>query len=253
MARGVSRAGVAVLAGMLCLSVVSTASAQASGQTPDFLFGRPGASIGVRGQWFLARAESEIFDFASDLLTIEKSDFSAPGIGIDLGIPVGSRLDALFGIDFTRARALSEYRDFSDTNDLPIEQQTTLSHLNLTGSIELALVSRGREIGQYAWISSSVIPYVGGGGGLLWYRFEQEGDFVDFLDLSIFTERFESSGWTPNVHVFGGVDIKLTRQLYLSAEARCVWADAELKRDFVDFDRIDLSGLRITAGVQLAF
>ena len=253
MVRGVSRVGAAVLPWLLCLGVATTASAQASGQTSDFLFGRPGASIGVRGQWCLARADSEIFDFSSDLLTVEKSDFNAPGIGVDLGVPVSSRLDALFGLDFTRARALSEYRDFTDTNDLPIEQQTTLSHLNLTGSVELALIPRGREIGQYAWISSSVIPYVGGGGGLFWYRFEQEGDFVDFLDLSIFTERFESNGWTPSAHVFGGVDIKLTRQLYLSTEARYVWANAELKRDFIDFDRIDLSGLRITAGVQLAF
>ena len=238
---------------MLFLSVATTASAQASGPTPDFLFGRPGASIGVRGQWLLARAESDIFDFTSDLLTVEKSDFNAPGIGLDLGVPVSSRLDVLFGIDFTRARALSEYRDFTDTNDLPIEQQTTLSHLNLTGSVELALVRRGREIGQHAWIASAVIPYVGGGGGLLWYRFEQEGDFVDFLDLSIFTERFESNGWAPSAHVFGGVDIKLARRLYLSTETRYVWADAELKRDFVGFDRVDLSGLRITAGVQFAF
>ena len=238
---------------MICLGLPMTGGAQPSSQTPDFLFGRPGASIGVRGEWLLARAESEVFDFTSDLLTLEKSDFNAPGIGVDFGVPLGSRLDALFGVDFTRAIALSEYREFTDTNDLPIEQQTALSQLNLTGSVEFALIPRGREIGQYAWISSSVIPYLGGGGGFLWYRFEQEGDFVDFLDLSIFVERLQSSGWTPSAHVFGGVDIKLTRRLYLSTEARYVWADAELKQDFVGFDRIDLTGLRITAGVQFAF
>jgi hypothetical protein len=238
---------------MICLVLPWASRAQPSSQTPDFLFGRPGVSIGVRGEWLLARTDSEIFDFTSDLLTLEGDAFDAPGIGVDLGLPIGSRLDALFGVDFTRASARSEYRDFTDTNDLPIEQQTELSELNLTGSVELALIRRGREIGQYAWISNAVIPYVGVGGGFLWYRFEQAGDFIDFLDLSIFSGRLLSSGWTPSAHVFGGADIKLTRRLYLSTEARYAWADAELKQDFVGFDRIDLSGLRITAGVQFAF
>ena len=253
MGTGVSRGGIIVLAGTFCLGVPTTGGAQPSSQAPDFLFGRPGGSIGVRGEWLLARADSEVFDFTSDLLTLEKADFNAPGIGVDFGLPLGPRLDALFGVDLTRAFGRSEYRDFTDANDLPIEQQTELSQVSLTGSVELALTPRGREIGQFAWISSSVVPYLGGGGGFLWYRFEQEGDFVDFLDLSIFSERLQSSGWTPSAHVFGGVDIKLTSRLYLSAEARYVWADAELKQDFVGFDRIDLTGLRITGGVQFAF
>ena len=222
-------------------------------QTPDFLFGRPGRSIGIRGQWLLARANSEIFEFTTSKLTLEKNDFNAAGIGVDVSFALGSRLDALLGVDFTHAFASSEYRDFTDANGLPIAQQTTLKQLNLAGSVEFALGPRGRKIGQSAWIPSAVTPYVAAGGGLLWYRFEQEGDFVDFLDLSIFTELLESSGWTPSAHVSGGTDIKLTRQLFLTTEARYVWARTELKRDFLGFDRIDLAGLRITAGVQFLF
>ena len=240
------------------VSAVSAALAvllagDAAAQTPDFLFGRPGGSIGVRGQWLLARAGGDIFDFTSELLTVEKSDFNAPGVGVDFGFALNSRLDALAGFEFSRARAFSEYRDFVDLNDLPIEQTTTLTQVNLTGSLELALSPRGREIGQYAWIPSSVIPYVGAGGGFVWYQFDQEGDFIDFVDDSIFTDRFESSGWTPSAHVFGGAEISLTHKLALTTEARYVWADAELTRDFTDFDPIDLSGLRITVGVQLAY
>ena len=244
-----------VLAVVLWLETAGAATAQPSGreQTPDFLFGRPSRSIEVHSEWFLARADSEIFDFTSNLLTVEKRDFNAPGIGVDLGFTVGSRLDALFGIDFTRAFASSEYRDYTDLNDLPIGQETSLAQANLTGSLDLALTPRGREVGQLAWIPAAVTPYVGAGGGLLWYRFEQRGDFVDFLDFSIFTNRFESSGWTPSAHVFSGADVKLTRQLFLETEARYIWAGAALKRDFVNFDRIDLTGFRITAGVQLVF
>ena len=246
MVRGVS----AAIAFQLTLGVGGTAAAQ----TPDFLFGRPSGSIGVRGQWVLARADSsDIYDFTTELLTIEKSDFNAPGLGIDLGFGLNSRVDALAGFEFSRAAVFSEYRDFVDLNDLPIEQTTALSQVNLTGSLKLAVTPRGRQIGQFAWVPAAVVPYVGGGGGFVWYRFEQEGDFVDFLDNSIFTDRFESSGWSTSAHAFGGAEISLTNRLALTTEARYVWADAELTRDFTDFDPIDLSGLRITVGVQFSY
>ena len=220
---------------------------------PDFLFGRPGGSIGVRGQWHLQRADSEIFDFAAGLLTLEKNDFNAPGIGVDIGVPIASRLDALVGLEFTRATAASEVRDFVDTNDLPIEQTTSLTQFALSGGLELAMLPRGREIGQYAWISAPVVPYIGAGGGVLWHRFEQQGDFVDFVDFSIFTEHLVSSGWTPSAHVFGGVDVKLTSRVYLSTEARYLWAQKAMSQDFIGFDDIDLTGLRVTGGVQFLF
>ena len=222
-------------------------------QSPDFLFGRPAVSIGVRGQWHLAPPDSDIFDFTTELLTLEKSDFRAPGIGVDLGIPIISRLDGIFGFEFTGASAFSEYRDFVEDNDLPIEQMTTLTQINLSGSVELAVLGRGREIGQYAWIPRAVIPYVGGGGGFLWYRFEQQGDFVDFFDLAIFVDRLTSSGWTPSAHVFGGIDIKLTRRLYVSTELRYLWAKAAMEQDFIGFEDIDLTGLRVTGGIQILF
>ena len=231
----------------------------AAQQDPDFLFGRPGGSIGVRGQWHIARADSEIFDFTSEFLTLEKSDFNAPGIGVDIGFPIASRLDVLVGFEFSRATAMSEYRDFVDTDDVPIEQTTSLRQVDLSGSLELAVLRRGREISRYAWVPAAVVPYVGAGGGLLWYRFEQEGDFVDVFDCpvdvgcAIFTERLTSSGWTPSAHVFGGVDIKLTPRLYLSTEVRYLWVQAEMSQDFVGFDNIDLTGLRVTGGVQVLF
>ena len=220
---------------------------------PDFLFGRPAASLGLRGQWHMARADSEVFTFTTELLTLEKSDFSASGLYVDLGFPIAPRVDALAGLEFTRGSSSSEYRDFVDTNEMPVEQTTTLTQVNLTASIELALLARGREIGRYAWVPARMVPYVGMGGGLLWHQFKQEGDFVDFLDLSIFTGHLTSDGWTSSAHVFGGIDIKLMPWIYLTAEARYLWAHAKMSRDFVGFDAIDLSGPRVSGGLQFLF
>ena len=235
------------------------AAAPATIQTqPDFLFGRPDFSVGVRGAGVLARADSNIFEFTEGLLTLEKSNFNAPGIAIDLGFPLTSRLDAQAGFEFSRSSAASNYRDFTDAEGLEIEQTTSLSQVNLSGSIELAVLPRGRAVGQYAWVPAAVTPYVGAGAGLVWYRFEQQGDFVDFVDNSIFNGLLQSSGWTPGAHVFTGVDVKVARQILVTGEVRYQWAETTMTGDFADPNRevdflIDLTGLRISGGVQFLF
>lgn len=240
---------------------------QASNQSPDFLFGRPQITIGIRGGWHRPHTDSEIFDFTTELLSLQKSDFSGPGIIVDVSFPFSNRLDALVAVEYNRASALSEYRDFVEEGDLPIEQATTFRQVNLSGNLELALLSRGRAIGTHAWISSRVVPYVGGGGGLLRYWFEQEGQFVDFFDPlcgcypvpaihgSIFTATVTSTNWTLSANVFAGIDVKVSRRLSISVEARYLWAQSEFPQDqdFEDFDSINLSGLSITSGVQVGF
>lgn len=228
-------------------------AAAAQPGSAGFLFGRPSAALGIRWQWVEARAESEIFDFVGDLLTLDRDDFDAHGLVVDVGVSLASRLDVVAGIDVSRTTTSSNYRDFVDQDGLEIEQVTRLTQFGLTGGLELALLPRGRAIGQYAWIPSTVTPYVGAGAALIWYRFEQEGDFVDFVDQSIFTARLQSSGWTLGTHVSAGVDVRLTNRVQLTVEGRQQWADAGMSADFVDFDDIDLTGLRITAGVQFTF
>jgi hypothetical protein len=231
-------------------------TANSTGQsqgTPDFLFGRPKGSIGIRSGWLFARAGSDLFTFVQDRLTIDRKDFNAPALAVDLGIVVAPRTEVLFGFDFSRSSTTSEYRAFVDNNRRPVTQDTRLQQINFSGSLKFALVPRGREVSRYAWIPRTVTPYVGAGGGTLGYELRQEGDFVDFVSLRIFSDTFRSKGWTPSAHVFGGVDIKLWRRLYFTSEARYLWSHARLGRDFSGFQPIDLAGLKMTAGISGVF
>jgi hypothetical protein len=245
-----------LVAGLLILTATAaTAQDQnaPSRSSPDFLFGRPHGSIGIRGSWLFASANSDLFDFVQQHLTVDKQDFNAPMIGFDVSIGVTSRIDVSFGAEFSQASKASEYRDFVDNQLLPINQETRLKERNLYGSVRFSLVPRGRSISRYAWVPRGVTPYVGAGGGVLWYEFEQSGDFVDFVDLSVFTDYFSSAGYTPSAHVFGGADVQLYRIMFLTVEGRYVWANATLGRDFIDFDPIDLAGFRLSTGVNVRF
>ena len=221
--------------------------------SPDFMLGRPRASIGVRGEWLVASAGSDIFDFVTEQLTIEKSSFNAPGFGAELGIVVAPRLDIVAGFDIAKSTTPSEYREFVDNKLLPIQQTTSLKQASVFGSVKFALLSRGRAVGNFAWIPSTIVPYVGAGGGLTNYEFEQDGDFVDYADLSVFPESFRSSGWEPTVHVLGGADIRIYKSMFMSFEGRYTWANATMDPDFISFEPMDLGGFRFGAGFHVVF
>jgi hypothetical protein len=81
----------------------------------------------------------------------------------------------------------------------------------------------------------------------------QEGDFVDFVDLSVFPATFVSDGWTPSAHVFGGVDVGVLRRVQLTLDARYRWVSQELGADWVGFEPLDLSGFTLSGGVGFVF
>ncbi|MGE3275178.1 MAG: hypothetical protein AB7O67_08695 [Vicinamibacterales bacterium] len=220
---------------------------------PDFFFARPHAAISLRGGWLFAGAGSDLFDFVTEQLTIDKGDFNAPAFDADLAFPLSNHLEAVVGFNISKVSHLSEYRDFVDNQLLPIEQTTTLTTRAVQGGVRYTLAPRGRNVSRFAWVPSRVVPYLGAGGGVVWYDFVQGGDFVDFVDLSIFSSRFRSTGWTPSVHAIAGADIQLYRRLYLSMQGQYQWAAADLGEDFVDFEPIDLSGFRVSTGVTLVF
>ncbi len=234
------------------LTYPALARAQSS---PDFLFASPKGMIGVRSGWLFASAKSDLFTFVQRHLTVDRKDFNAPAIGMDVEIAMGPRLSAIGGFDFSRASKDSEYRDFVDNQRLPITQTTTLDELNLSGSLKVAITPRGREISSRAFIPAAVTPYVGAGAGVMRYKFVQFGDFIDVdsANSAIFSDTFRSAGWAPTAHIFGGVDVRVYKRLYLSGEGRYLWSSGGPDRDFIDFDPIDLAGFKATAGVHYMF
>ena len=229
----------------------SPASAQISGD--GFLFHEPRVGLTLRGGWDAAAAKGDIFTFATDQLTLGRKDFRGPFIGLDLAIPVRPRLDVTVSSSYSGTSAKSEFRDWVDTGNLPIEQTTSLDRVPLAVGVRAYLLPRGRAVGEFVWIPTRFSPYVGAGAGAMWYRFRQQGDFVDFQTTNVFPDEFESSGWAPLAQASVGADYTLTPHLALNGEAKYNWAKGELGTDFSGFGRIDLSGYTATLGLSVRF
>jgi hypothetical protein len=233
--------------------------------TPDFMLGRPHASIGVRGNWVIASAGSDIYDFVTEHLTIDKSDFNTASFSMDVSVFAMPQFDIVGGFEAARTGIDSEYRGYSETVrgssvTIPISQTTELQQMHFTASARFGLLPRGRQISRLAWIPRTFVPYAGAGGGVTRYEFRQTGDFVDFATanpaagtFSIFTDTFRSDGWAPSAHAFGGADILVFKRLYFNVEGRYTWVNAELDQDFIDFQPMDLGGFRFGAGINFVF
>jgi hypothetical protein len=112
---------------------------------------------------------------------------------------------------------------------------------------------RGRSVGRFAWIPEAWTPFVGAGAGWVFYRFERDGEFIDYETLNIYRDRFISDGSAPTIHVYGGADWSLSPMVFLTAEGRYAWARADMGVDFVGFDPMDLSGFQVATGISIRF
>lgn len=238
---------------LVALVALLPAAGPLAAQDADFLFKRPMVSVGIHAGWAGASAGSDIFDMTIDTLTVSRGDFSSGLFGAELAIRATEQLDVSVDLSYARSETRSEYRNWVDQDDLPIEQTTVFRRTPLTVSLKYYLRERGRSIGRFAWIPAQWSPYVGVGGGWTWYRFEQAGDWVDFQTLDIFTQTFASDGQAPTAHVLAGAEVPLGPRFSLTGEGRYSWASTEMDRDFVGFDKIDLGGFQLTVGVAARF
>lgn len=239
--------GVAALVG----AIAPAAGAQSSGN--GFLFEQPAGSFTLSGGYARANAGSDIFTFTTDQLSVNKSDFSGFTVGADLAIRLAPRFDAVLGTSYAGTSTPSNYRHLVDQNNQEITQTTDFQRVPVMLSLKAYLTDRGRSVGRFAWVPARVAPYVGVGGGAMWYKFRQHGDFVDANTNDVFTSDLVSSSWAPAAQGFAGVDFTLTPHLALTGEAKYIWAHGKLSDSFSGFDNIDLSGLSTTIGLTFRY
>lgn len=219
----------------------------------DFMLGRPRGFLAVDGGFLFANAGSDLYDFVTEQLTLDKKAFNTPIVGLRIGALLTPRLEVGVLVEQSRTSVTSEYRDFVDNSQLPITQTTGLQEYQVAANVRWSLVPSGRRISRFAWIPRTVTPFVGAGAGAIKYRFEQYGSFVDFQTFKVFNSSFRSEGWAPSAHAFVGADLRVYRRIYVTGEARYTWSSAPLGDDFVDFDPISLAGARVGGSLKLVF
>ncbi len=240
------------IAAMVALSLAVAQPARAQ-DADGFRFHPPSGSWSLRGGYAMPTAGSDLFKFTTSNLTVNHNDFNAVDIGADIAFTAAPRLDIDFDIAYSGMNKGSEFRNFVDNNNQPIQQSTSFARTPLTVNARFYLTDRGRQIGHFAWVPNRIVPYVGAGVGLMNYSFDQKGDFIDDSTMAVFPDEFRSDGWTPMAQVLAGVEWSVTPGWALRTEVRYLSASATPSQDFSGFNRIDLSGLTTSVGFFVRF
>ncbi len=247
MSSRIRRAIVVASIAALPLSV-SSLLAQTRTGGEGYLFKAPTVTFALRGGYAQPRATSDLFSFVTERLTVDRGDFGGAALAAELGIRVHPRVDLVFGTGVSTREARSEYRDFVDLDDLPIEQRTTFRRIPMTAGLKLHLRPEGRSVSSLAWVPTKLAPYVAAGGGMMYYVFKQDGDFVDYQTLDVFGTSLKSTDVSVMAYGAVGGTYSLTPRIGLNAELRYDHARSTLGSDFRDFSALDLSGVGLTAG-----
>lgn len=199
---------------------------------------------------FAPRADSNLFRDASELFTVSKKDWRGWTGGLEYNTEVTPRFEVGVSLDGYSQDVDTNYRDFTRPNRREILQTLKLTLVPVGVSLRVLPLDR----------SAPLRPYVAVGGDVIFWRFEEFGDFIDFRSPSrdIIADSFRSEGVKVGAHVAAGLRLRLTHDLSATGEWRYQAASrAEMGDDFKatapDVNELDLSGQSFTFGVNLRF
>jgi hypothetical protein len=101
---------------------------------------------------------------------------------------------------------------------------------------------------------TALAPFLGVGGGLYYWKYEQWGDFYDAIDDVVYQDEYaESSTYSPGFNVKGGFIVRLSRDIGVLLEAKYHYLKGNLSSFFEEFEDLDLSGMTYCVGVSIRF
>jgi len=204
-------------------------------------------SITVLGGYVIPRGDSDVFSQNELETTFQVDDLNDFGGYVGYDHFIGNYVNLAVGLSFYQSDTDVVDRDFTFPNGDPILRNISLQIVPLEFGVRF--LPAGRE--------APVIPYVGGGGAVFFWEYDEIGDFVINRDTnpSAITGDSFSDGTDFGWHVEGGIQIPVSRSATITAEAKYFDAEGDLDERSFDplFEPLDLSGTMFSAGISFWF
>jgi hypothetical protein len=203
------------------------------------------AGLDLRLGGFFPRADSNLFHDDSQLYHVSKDDWEGFTGGVEGTFIVARNVELGVHMDGYGKTIDTSYRDFVDSNGGQIQQSLELDELPVGFSIRFVSTNRRTRLA----------PYLAVGGDLVFWQYEEHGDFVDFLDpqKAIIHDHFRSTGVAPGFHAAAGLRVALNEDFSLVGEGRYLYAkEHDMGEDFRG-NELDLSGWSATLGLHIRF
>ena len=191
-----------------------------------------------------------LFQDVCDLFIVSKEDWRGFTWGIEYNHVLAKFLEVAIHVDGYQKTVDTSYRDWTRPDGSDIFQSLRLNVVPFGLTLQLVPTSK----------RTKVAPFAGGGIDLVYWKYEEFGDFIDFFDpdLPVFSDHFIGDGVTFGFHATGGVRFYLNRDFAIVVRGNYQWADATMGGDFSPnepglINRLDLSGVSLTFGLHVRF
>jgi len=198
----------------------------------------------LRAGAFFPRADSNLFDDDEELYTVEKDDWIGFTGGVEYTMNLTDHIELGFHVDGYSSEEDTVYRDFVRPSGNEIFQTLKLTIVPTGATVKYVVNPR----------RGAITPYFGVGADVVWYEYEEFGEFIDFNspDLDVRDDYFIDSDATFGLHAVVGLRFPLGDDFSLTAEGRYLWAETDMGEDF-RLNEIDLSGPSATIGFNIRF
>ncbi len=188
-----------------------------------------------------ARDHDDVLLENSTFLLFDPDDFNGASVGGEWLFPLARVIEGGIGVSYMSQDAHSVYFDFVDPDGTEIDQELTLRMVPIAFTVRL--VPTGQR--------SPVQPYIGGGLGIINWRYAESGEFIDFgAGNEIFRDTFVKSGSNVGPVFLGGIRFAGSTAT-AGFEIKYQKATGDLDANFAA-PKIDLGGwtYNFTAGIR---
>lgn len=163
---------------------------------PAALAAPPGAegAFHFRLGGYFPSGDGSFWEANESTFTLDASDFNGPIGGCGYVASINNFVEFGIGIDLYSEAQRAAYREFTDQFGNPIFHDTRLALAPVSADLRILPAGRFKRTGADGRrLVRRPVPYIGAGVGLLYWDYEEVGDFIA-SDLSIVYDRLTDSG-----------------------------------------------------------
>jgi opacity protein-like surface antigen len=228
--------------GLLMTAAMVARPASASAQVVQSL----NLNIGV----FMPRGEdtrvaNDVWLANLPVYRFEVKDFTGGEVSGEWNFAFGNRVELGLGAAFYQRTIDTNYRDYTNPNGTEVESKFKLRTAPLTAVVRLMPFGN----------SSTFQPYIGGGIGVINWRYSEVGEFIDFNDNNnVYRARYTADGNKAAPVILAGFRAPVGGDVWaITLEGRYIRAEGDLNTNDFLGSKIDMGGTTLRFGVLLRF
>ncbi|MEW6456903.1 MAG: hypothetical protein AB1410_09370 [Acidobacteriota bacterium] len=193
----------------------------------------------------MLKQESDLWQINRENLYLKKNDFNGKFFSGEFEFRTRKFKNLSFSFEYSsyERSKVTSYRDYEYSDGSPITQTLKLKITPL--EINMKYYPLG--------LLGTMIPYFGAGTGIYFWNYQQEGDFIDFNDYSIFTGSYNTSTQDFGANLRAGLIFKISNSIGLTGDAKYIWLKGKLSDEFQGFEKFDLNGFYFSFGISFLF